>query len=336
MSRLILVFGATGSVGVHTTLALKRDGYDVIAVGRRPTDHGFFSRYGVQYLSVDVANREAFRVLPSSGVTDVIHFAGAMPARMSGYHPDEYLSTIIDGTFNILEYIREVKASRIVFSQSIADVNYLYGSPVPIDPDVERRFPLTGDHSVYSISKNAAVNLIEHYYHEYGIQRFILRLPTIYVYHPDPYYHVNGIKRMMGYRFIMEQALKGKPIEVWGNPQRKKEIVYIKDFVAIVQGSLAASCDGGVYNVGRGVGVTLEEQIKGIVSVFSPAGNKSELIYRPDLPDAAQFILDIDKTKRDLKYVPQFDYLRAMMDYYDEMQKEPHAQLWGHRGDFVE
>lgn len=65
------------------------------------------------------------------------------------------------------------------FAQSIADILYKFGTTEPIDDDVERKFPLATDHSVYSICKNTVVNLIEHYHAQYGFQRFIVRLPTI-------------------------------------------------------------------------------------------------------------------------------------------------------------
>ena len=45
----IVIFGATGTVGVYTSLKLKEDGYDVVAVGRRKSDNGFFADYGIPY-----------------------------------------------------------------------------------------------------------------------------------------------------------------------------------------------------------------------------------------------------------------------------------------------
>lgn len=36
-----IVFGATGQLGCYSALALKEQGYDVVAVGRRKQDGGF-------------------------------------------------------------------------------------------------------------------------------------------------------------------------------------------------------------------------------------------------------------------------------------------------------
>jgi len=332
----IVIFGATGSVGVYTALHLKEIGYDVFAVGKRKSDNGFFSEHGINYLSVDISDKNAFDKLPQENVAQVLHFAGAMPARMKGYDPYAYIDSIVSGTLNVLEYIRRVKAKKIIFTQSISDILYLFGNQDPISSDAERKFPLTGDHSVYSISKNTAVNLIEHYFHQYGINRFILRLPTIYTYHPNPYYYVNGVKKWMGYRYLIDRAIKGEPIEIWGNPASMKEIVYVKDFVNIVEKCVKSDLEGGIYNVGLGKGVTLEEQIRTMIDIFCDKSNVSEVIYRPEKPDSPQFILDASKTINELHFEPKYDYRSYLMDFKKEMETEPFKKLWGSKKEYDE
>ena len=90
MMDTIVIFGATGSVGVYTALFLKKKGYNISAVGQRKSDNGFFAEYDIPYYSVNIANKNDFNILPVSGVDQVLHFAGAMPARMQGYDPYQY------------------------------------------------------------------------------------------------------------------------------------------------------------------------------------------------------------------------------------------------------
>lgn len=329
----ILIFGATGLVGAYTILDLKDRGYDVIAVGRRKSDNGFFGSHSIPYYSVDITCSSGFTDLPRDEIDTIIHLAGAMPASMSGYNPHLYIHSVLEGTLNVLEYAVVVSAKRIVFAQSRADSNYLMGK-TPIPSDIVKKFPLTGDHSVYSICKNASVDLIEHFYHQYGIKRFVLRFPTIYGYHPNPYFYVNGVKKMMSYRLIMEKAIKGESVEIWGDPRRGKEIVYVKDAVQIIGHCIDSELDGGVYNVGRGVPVTLDEQINGIVSVFSNPNAPSQIIYRPDMPDAREYVNDVSKTQKELGYIPEYDYYKLLVDFKKYMMDEPMKQLWGTRADY--
>lgn len=330
----ITVFGATGTVGVYTVLKLKELGHDVIAVGKRKSDNGFFADYNIPYYSVDIVNNQEFCKLPQTSDI-IIHYAGAMPARMKDYNPQEYIDTIITGTLNVLNYTHDSGAKKIIFTQSISDCLHLAQNANPIPSDIERKFPLNNDHSIYVIAKNAAVDLIEHFYAKYHIKRFILRLPTIYLYHPNPYFYKDGVKREMFYRQFIDRALKGDTIEIWGDSSKKKEIVYVKDFVQIVNCCVNSNLDGGFYNVGENDGVSLKEQINGIVDVFCKNGKKSKIIYRPEMPDPSEFNLDITKTKQELGYNPQYDYISSLQDFKREMIHNPFEKLWGKESDYV-
>ena len=328
----VLILGATGSIGVHTALYLKEQGHEVLAFGHRESDNGFFSDYGIPYYSFDLRQKESFDRIPD-GIDAVVHFAGSMPARMQGYHPHDYIDTIVTGTLNVLEWMSEKNVNKIVFSQSISDVLYKFGTTTPIDDDSERRFPKNSDHSVYAIAKNAAVNLIQHYSARFGIENYVLRLPTIYVYHPNPYYFVDGKKRCMGYRILIERAMKGEELEVWGNPKSTKEMVYVKDFAQIVKCCIDTKGKCGIYNVGCGTPISIEDQIRIIADVFN-SGHKSVVVYRPEKPSSPQFILSIDKARRELGYQPQYGFEKMMRDFKDEMEHEPFAKLWGYKEEY--
>lgn len=334
IKRRVVVFGATGTVGAYAALALKKDGYDVLAVGKRKSDNGFFAGHGIKYISIDITQKEEFDKLPDE-VYAVVHLAGAVPARMEGYHPQKYIDTIITGTLNVLNYCQAAKADRIIFAQSISDVAYLCKNNAVIDADAPRRFPTNNDHSIYSICKNAAVDMIEHYYVKFGLKRYILRFPNIYVFHPNPFYYLNGEKRWQSYRFLIEKAKRGEDIELWGNPELKRDIVYVKDCAQIISKSVSTSATGGMYNVGTGKGTTMREQIEGIVEVFSPKEKQSEIILRPDKPDSISYIMDVTKTIEELGYNPEYDYISYLQDMKQEMELEPFSLLWGSASEYM-
>ena len=326
----VIVLGATGSVGAYAALDIANAGYEVIAVGHRKFDNGFFTQYGIEYISMDISKADEFIKLPQENVYAVLNLAGALPARMEGYHPQQYIDTIVTGMLNILEYSQRIGVDRVIYAQSISDVSYLMGDAnKPISSDAESRFPLDNDHSVYCICKIAAINLMEHYYHKAGIKRFVLRFPNITLYHPNPFDYVNGVRRWVSYRWMIHQATQGEPLEVWGNPQCRRDIVYVKDCTQIILGALSASCDGGMYNVGTGVGVTMEDQVKGIADVFAPKDKNIGIIYRADKPDSPEFIMDISKTERELGYVSKYNYITALKDFKRERELNRFSLLWG-------
>ena len=330
----IIVFGATGTIGAYSTMYFKDKGYDVIAVGKRESDNGFFAINGIPYYSVDISNKNDFSKLEAIEQVDIIlHLAGVMPAAMKGYEPRKYIDSIVICTLNVLNFALKTHVKKIIFSQSRADSNYLMGKK-PIPSDIVKKFPLTGDHAVYSICKNAAVDMIEHYYYQYKLKRFILRLPTIYAYHPNKYFYVDGIKKTIAYRLIMDKAMKGEDVEIWGDPSKAKEIVYIDDALQLFEKCVISEMDGGMYNLGGPAAVSLEEQIKGIVDVFSISGVKSKIIYCPDKPDAREFVNDISKTHHDLGYEPRYDYNSLLLAFKKEMELQRFKGLWGEERDY--
>lgn len=329
----ILVLGATGNLGAYSALALKEAGYDIIATGKRKSDNGFFEDMGIPYYSVDITDSESFNCLMDLGITTVVDFAGELPSRCA-FNPQALIRTITEATMNVLEFMRKTNAKKIIFPTTPYDLFHLHESGIPINPDAQRSFPLTGDHSIYAIAKNAAVDLIENYHNEYGISRFILRFFTIYQYHPNAYHYADGKMRMMPYRMLMDKAAKGEPICIYGDPTRVKEMVYIKDFTQVVVNAVKSDLSGGFYNIGSPTRVSLDEMIHGIVEVFSPENKKSIISYDATKLDTLQSMLDWSKTEKELNYKPQYSYIKMLEDFKQEMETEPLKKLWGTREDY--
>lgn len=332
-SEKVLVLGATGNLGAYSAVALKKAGFEVIASGRRTSDNGFFSEMDIPYYSIDISKTGEFKQLADEHITAVANFAGELPSRCT-FNPQSLVRTITEATLNVLEFMREVGANRIVFPTTPYDLFQYHESGVEMVADLPRSYPAKGDHSIYTIAKNAAVDLIEHYHNEYGFSRFILRFFTIYQYHPNAYHYADGIKRMMPYRMLIDRASKGEPITVYGDPYRVKEMVYIKDFTQVVVNAIKSSLDGGIYNIGSLQRVSLDEMIHGIVEVFSPEENQSKISYDPDMPNTLQTMLDDGKTIAELGYKPRYSYIAWLKDFKCEMETEPFAKLWGKRGDY--
>ena len=318
--KKIVVFGASGDTGQyfvrHFLDNYTGNEYQIVATGTRET--GCFDQLGVSYYRVDITNKDDFSKLPKD-VYAVVDLAGAMPARMKGYNPYKYIDVNIIGNLNILEYCRTNHVDRILFAQSFGDIKD-YGEENPLlTVDLPRKFSFTSDHTIYVMSKNFAVDMIENYHQMYGLKRFIFRLPTIYLYSPVDTFYVDGVQRKIGYRLLIDKARAGEPIEVWGDSSRVKDMVYVKDFCQMLYKALFVDKSCGYYNVGTGVGTSLLDQIKGMVEIFGENGRKSEIIMRPDKPNAPQYIMDITPAVKDLGYEPKYNYLEMLRDFKQEM-----------------
>lgn len=328
----IVVFGATGGIGAYTLLHLLEQGkYELVAVGHRKSDNGFYESKGIPYLSVDIADYKTFDCLPKEDVFAVVNLAGVLPAIK--YDPRLFVSSFTMGQLNILEYMREIGCKKIVFAQTPADLWYLQNTTAPMPADAQRSFPPSTDHSIYTIAKNAAIDITQYYQNTFGIKWYALRFFNVYMYDLNPFYHVDGVKRWKSFRLLIEKAKKGEDIEVWGDPTRSKEMVYVKDVAQLISQCIEDKEHGGMYNVGSLHQVTLEEQIDGIIEVFTE-DKRSKKIYRPDKPDALFNHLDISKTVEELGYNPQYDYVRWLKDFKEEENLNRFERIWGKKEDY--
>lgn len=322
--KKILVFGATGSTGVYLTDYLNSnvnsDEYEVIAVGRRKTS--YFDKYAVKYYSVDVTDKRAFSVLPTEDIYAVVILAGILPARMKGYAPEVYIDVNIKGTLNIMEYLKNTTVNRVVYTISISDLHGYLPKNKEFLPDMPIKYKYGTDHTIYAITKTAATEIIKTYYHDFGIKYFILRLPNIYLYSPEKDYYVDGKLKKISYRYIIDRAINGEDIELWGNPEQKRDIVYVKDFCQFVYKTLFADSESGYFNVGADCMVSMREQIEGIIKVFSPKDNPSKVISCPEKRSCDDSHMNIDKARTILGYEPEYDYIKYLEDYKKEMNSD--------------
>jgi UDP-glucose 4-epimerase len=328
--KKIIIFGATGNIGAYFTdycsQMLDSGEYEIIATGRKKTD--FYNKKEIKYIHVDLCKPETFDHLPTDDVYAVVNLTGLLPAYLKAYDPFAYVETNINGALRILEYARKSHADRVLYTQTWADQAGYWGKEEVLSPDMPRKLLYTGDHAFYSITKSMIVDTMEHYKQEYGLKNFVFRLPNVYLYHPQKTYYVDGVSKPIGYRYMIDKASKGETIEMWGNPDAFKDILYIKDLCRMMFLALFANVDGGMYNAGTGIKTTLREQIEGMVEVFSPEGKKSQIIEKPEGAGFTSFVMDIENARRDLGYEPEYTYIKYLQDYKCEQEQKRFDELW--------
>lgn len=328
--KKIIVFGATGNIGAYLTdycwQHLQHSDYEVVAVGRK--DNDFFEKQGIRYVQVDITREADFERLPTEDIYAVINAAGILPAYLKEFNPFVYVETNINGALRILEYARKNHADRVLYTQTWSEQGGYWGKEEVLSPKLPRKLIYTGDHAFYAITKTMIVETMEHYKQEYGLKNFVFRLPNVYLYHPDRYYYVDGKEKLIAYRYMIDRASRGEPLEMWGNPDAFKDILYIKDLCQMMFKALFAKVNGGIYNAGTGARTTLREQINGIVEVFSPPGRKSEIVEKPDGAGFTSFVMDIENAREELGYEPEYSYLKYLEDYKKEQSLKRFDELW--------
>lgn len=326
-----IVFGATGQLGCYSALALKDSGYDVIAVGRRPYDGGFFYTRNIRFIGgFDISKPESFSLLPDEYFDVVVNMAGTMPAH-ADMNMMPYVQSIVVGTVNLCNWMKRNGTKRIVFNTTPSDVVDYWGSTEPIDDDAIRSFPKNGnDHAVYAICKRAATDILEHMRIADGFEPCVFRHFMVYGWHPEAFYFLNGEKKMLPWRYMIRRCINGNGIDVYGDPSRLKELLYIKDFAAaVVRAAETHIC--GIFNLPGYKPYSLDEMVDGIMNTF--ASDTAKKTYRPEMPDTPQILLSGEKSAKVLGWKPCWTWQAACDDMKRELLANPMELMWGKNDD---
>src|SRR5262245_50406486 len=268
-----LVLGGAGFIGSHLVDALKAAGHRV-SVFDRP--HEF----------LDPADLE--RSLP--GAELVFHLISTTGPKDSNDNPARDIESNVAATARLLELCRQHRPRRLVF---ISTGGAVYGVPraTPI-PETHPTDPI----SSYGIHKLA----IEKYLHLahvlYGLDYRILRVANAYG-------ERQRTDRAQGaVAVFLERALRGEPIQIWGDGSVVRDYVYVGDIVAALLKAATHEGEHRVFNIGSGHGVSLNQLVERIGAVV---GRSPVVQYTPARRFVVpQNVLDISLAQRELDWQP--------------------------------
>lgn len=112
---------------------------------------------------------------------------------------------------------------------------------------------------------------------------------------------------------FIDKAIAGEDIEIWGNPQMKRDVVYVKDLTQMFILAIEKEIKRGKYNVSNGTELTLEQQVKDTIEVFSSPEIKIKDI---------KYHYDISNAVADLGYKPKYFHIEMLKDIKEEMKKK--------------
>lgn len=321
--KKILVLGANGGIGRNLVDFLFENKVDNdIELLTADIESCKFIENRSQYFHLDIRKKEDFNVLPKD-IYCVIDLATTMPARMVGFDPQKYIDTNISGTCNVLEFCRINNVNRVLFAQTFGDILKRSENDPVLFADMAPELDYSDSKSFYIATMCTAVDCVKYYHSIYNLRTFIFRLPTIYSWH-NKVYCENGKITKQAWKILIEQAERGEDIHVWGDPYRAKDMVYVKDLCQEFYKACFVDRDYGFYNIGTGIGTTLLDQIKGMIEVFGE-GKKSKILFSPEMPNAPQYIMNIDNARKDLGYEPKYPYIEMLKD----MKKERDLNRFG-------
>lgn len=289
-----IITGCSGFIGSHLTDELLRKNWTVFGIDNF---HPYYSRELKELNLLQAKQDSDFEFLEGSILLDddlkkiphdvdyLFHFAAIAGVRNSMENPKEYFKINVDGTKKILNEFGNI--NKIIFASSSS----VYGELTP------NEFPVKEDHALnpispYGESKKEAEELFVNFNQKTGVEFTILRFYTVY-----------GPRQRPDEAFtkFIRLALSGKSIPIYGDGEKERDFTYVSD---IVDGTiLSAEKGSGIYNLGTGTPVTVNEMVSTIESLLGMKIRKEFVDSPPG--DVKKTHAGITKAENELGYIPK-------------------------------
>jgi UDP-glucuronate decarboxylase len=308
--KRVLVTGGAGFLGSHLIDRLLAAGDDVLCADNLFTGskdnfshlhanpHFEFVRHDITfplYLEVDEIYNLACPASP-------IHYQ---------HDPVQTTKTSVHGAINMLGL-----AKRLGCKILQASTSEVYGDPAvhPQTEDYWGHVNPIGSRSCYDEGKRCAETLFFDYHRQHGLAIKVARIFNTY----GPRMHPADGRVVSN--FIM-QALRDKPISIYGDGAQTRSFCYVDDLVAGLIALMGTKKDvTGPINLGNPREFTVRQLAEKVIEL---TGSKSQLKQEPLPPDdPRQRQPDITKAKHDLGWEPKVELEEGLVktiDYFRQL-----------------
>lgn len=292
----VLVTGAAGFIGSHTSERLHDLGHEVIAIDNYSSYYDVALKQlntktladkGVVVQKVELREDDLSGII-SEEIDYIFHFA-AQPGIATSSTFEDYFSNNILGTQRILDCLEDLDKKPFFVFIATSSIYGLYATLT------EDEAPLPA--SWYGVTKLAAEQLVLAYTRRGLIRGTSFRLYSVY----GPRERPDKL-----YTRLIDCGLNNKPFPLYeGSEKHLRSFTYIQDIVDGIVSVMEYEvvCDGEIFNLG-----TEEENTTatGIATIEEILGVKIKLESKPARPgDQSRTKANIDKARRILNYNPQ-------------------------------
>lgn len=298
-----LITGAAGFLGSALANHLVSEGHAVRGMDDLSAGNLDALSPQVLFTRADINDRPRLWTLLQN-VDCVYHLAARVLVPESVLYPKEYEVVNVGGTVTLMEALRDVGVSRLVFISSGA----LYGNqqeqPVPETAKPNPRSP-------YSVSKLSAEYYVRTIGSLYGIETVCLRVFNAY----GPGQHLPPVHAPVIPSFLRQTA-QGGTIIIHGDGSQTRDYVYLDDVVyAMTAAATAPNVNNELINIGSGIETSVTQLAALAQSVVD---KNAQIIYNPQVTSGpARLCADINKANRLLGYTPQVSLKDGLKKTYE-------------------
>jgi UDP-glucose 4-epimerase len=300
----VLVTGGAGFIGSHVADHFINAGHDVIIIDNLSSGREKNINSKARFYKMDIRDPHLLDVFEAERPEIMDHHAAQMDVRKSVADPLYDAEVNILGTLNLLECARKTKVRKVVY---ISSGGAAYGEPVYLPCDEAHPInPLCP----YGVTKHTVEHYLFLYKELYGLDYAVLRYPNVYGPRQDPHGEAGVVAIFTG------RMLKNQPISIFGDGQQERDFVYVGD-CARANLLVAANGASGIYNIGCGVGTSINQIFDGLKQITHYSQPAK---YEPaKTGETYKIYLNADKAKNELKWERTLtldEGLRSTVEYF--------------------
>ena len=225
------------------------------------------------------------------GCEVVYHLVSTTLPKNSNENPAYDVESNLVATIRMLESACRNGLRKVVYVSSGGTV---YGIPqqLPI-PESHPTEPIVS----YGITKLAIEKYLHLFFTLHGLDYCVLRLA-------NPYGQRQRVASSQGaVAVFLHKAMRDEPIEIWGDGSVTRDYIYISDVVSAMLRAMDYSGTHHVFNIGSGIGLSLNELLEQIECAMSRPVRRTYLPGRRfDVPIN---VLRIDRAQESLCWQPR-------------------------------
>lgn len=311
-----VVTGAAGFIGSRLSERLVSEGHQVLGID---CFSDYYSRRLKEFNLRHLKERENFTLLEGDlldldlpeilqGMDWVFHQAAQAGVRASwGEEFSIYSSSNILATQQLLEAAREAGIAKFIYASSSS----VYGETDDLPMREEGR---TRPVSPYGVSKLAAENLCQLYYHNFGLPVISLRYFTVFGERQRP---------DMAFHIFIKAVLSGEKITIFGDGEQSRSFTYIDDVVEANLLAAESRLKGEIFNIGSSKKRTTLNQAIALIEDIT--GEKATRVYQSRVRgDVRHTSADLSRAQKLLGFSPEVDLaagLAAEVAYIKEVYR---------------
>jgi len=258
----IVVFGADGFLGRHLVKGLAaKDGsfiraFDRFSSRKTGLPHDYDAYDNIEIFQGNFSNREDV-AMALRGMDFVFHLITTTTPASSINDPLVDIDTNIRSSVELFELCAEMDVKKVIFFSSGGTV---YGD---VDSDKISETVVLKPVSPYAIGKVTIENYLRYFKSTHGVDYIIYRIANPY----GPGQNIYGKQGVIP--IFMHHFLENEPITIFGNGEMVRDYIYIDDLVAMIIGSFNKNAPHDTYNIGSGLGRSVNELVDVIESISS-------------------------------------------------------------------